>query len=108
MEELVKYGISLNHFLILAGLLFTIGMCGIFVNRKNVITILVSIEIMLLSVNINLAAFSVYSQDIVGQVLVMLVMTVAAAESSVGLAILVLYFRNRGNIAIDGVDVMKG
>jgi len=86
----------------------TIGVVGIFVNRKNIIVILMAIELILLSVNLNLVAFSVYSGEIVGQVFAMLVLTVAAAEAAVGLAILVVYFRLRGDIAVDKIDLMKG
>jgi NADH-quinone oxidoreductase subunit K len=100
--------LALHHYLILSGVLFTIGVLGIFVNRKNVIVILMAIELILLSVNINLAAFSVYNQDITGQIFAMLVLTVAAAEAAVGLAILVTYNRNRGTIAVEDINMMKG
>lgn len=100
--------IDLNHFLALSAALFTIGVVGIFVNRKNIIVILMAIELILLSVNINLVAFSVYTGTIQGQVFAMLVLTVAAAEAAVGLAILVVYFRNRGDIAVEDVNLMKG
>ena len=100
--------LSINHFLTVSAIVFTIGIVGIFVNRKNIIVILMAIELILLSVNINLVAFSVYTGTIQGQVFAMLVLTVAAAEAAVGLAILVVYFRNRGNIAVEGVDLMKG
>ena len=100
--------LTLSHFLGLSAFLFTIGVVGIFVNRKNIIVILMAIELILLSVNLNLVAFSVYSGDIVGQVFAMLVLTVAAAEAAVGLAILVVYFRLRGDIAVDKIDLMKG
>ena len=100
--------IGLTHYLTLAAILFTIGVLGIFVNRKNVIVILMSIELILLAVNINLIGFSVYLHDVVGQVYVMFVLTVAAAEAAVGLAILVTFFRVRGDIAVDDVSVMKG
>ena len=100
--------IGLAHYLAVAAILFTIGVFGIFVNRKNIIVILMSVELMLLAVNINLVAFSVYLGDVVGQVFAMFVLTVAAAEAAVGLAILVTFFRNRGDIAVDDASVMKG
>ena len=100
--------ITLPHYLAIAAALFTIGVLGIFINRKNVIIILMSIELILLAVNINLVSFSVYLHQVTGQIYAMVVLTVAAAESAVGLAILVTYFRNRGDIAVDGVNVMKG
>lgn len=100
--------ITINHFLALSAALFTIGVVGIFVNRKNIIVILMAIELILLSVNINLVAFSAFTGTIGGQVFAMLVLTVAAAEAAVGLAILVVYFRNRGDIAVEDVNLMKG
>ena len=100
--------ITLEHYLTVAALLFVIGIFGIFLNRKNVIVILMSIELMLLAVNINFVAFSVFLNDMAGQVFAMLVLTVAAAEAAIGLAILVVYFRNRGSIAVEDVNVMKG
>ena len=100
--------ISLEHYLILAALIFSIGVTGLFMNRKSVITILMSIELMLLAVNINFVAFSVYLQDIVGHVFSLILLSIAAAEISIGLAILVLYFRNRGSIEIEDVNQMKG
>ena len=100
--------ISLQHYLAVAAMLFTIGVFGIFVNRKNVIIILMSVELILLAVNINLVAFSVYLHDVVGQIYAMFVLTVAAAEAAVGLAILVTFFRNRGDISVDDVSMMKG
>ena len=100
--------IGLAHYLTVAAILFTIGVLGIFINRKNVIIILMSIELILLAVNINLVSFSVYLHQVTGQIYAMFVLTVAAAESAVGLAILVTYFRNRGDIGVDGVNVMKG
>ena len=100
--------ITLGHYLVVAAILFTIGVLGIFINRKNVIVILMSIELMLLAVNINLVAFSAHLQDLVGQVFAMFVLTVAAAEAAIGLAILVVYFRNRGSIAVEDINVMKG
>ncbi|MDM8335552.1 NADH-quinone oxidoreductase subunit NuoK [Wolbachia pipientis] len=99
--------IGLNHFLIVAAILFTIGVCGVFINRKSIINILLSIEILLLAININLVAFSAFMNDIVGQIFVMFVLTVAAAESGVGLAILVVYYRNRGNIDVERANLMK-
>lgn len=100
--------ITLTHYLTVAAILFTIGVFGIFLNRKNVIIILMSVELILLSVNINLVAFSSFLHDMVGQVFAMLVLTVAAAEAAIGLAILVVYFRNRGSIAVEDLNVMKG
>jgi len=100
--------IGLSHYLAVAAALFTIGVFGIFVNRKNVIVILMSIELILLAVNINLVAFSSFLGDMIGQVFAMFVLTVAAAEAAVGLAILVVYFRNRGNIAVEDLNLMKG
>ena len=100
--------IGLTHYLIVAALLFTIGVFGIFINRKNVIVMLMSIELILLAVNINLVAFSSYLGDLVGQVFALFVLTVAAAEAAIGLAILVVYFRNRGTIAVEDVNLMKG
>ena len=100
--------IGLTHYLTVAAILFTIGVFGIFVNRKNVIIILMSIELILLAVNINFVAFSSYLHDISGQIMAMFVLTVAAAEAAVGLAILVTFFRNRGGIAVDDASVMKG
>ena len=100
--------IGLTHYLNVAAILFTLGIFGIFLNRKNVIIILMSIELMLLAVNINLVAFSVHLNDLVGQVFAMFVLTVAAAEAAIGLAILVVYFRNRGSIGVEDVNMMKG
>ncbi len=100
--------IGLFHYLVLAAIIFTIGVCGIFVNRKNVITILLSIELILLSVNINLVAFSVHLGDLAGQVFAIFILTVAAAEAAIGLAILVIFFRNRGTIAVEEISTMKG
>ncbi len=100
--------IGLGHFLSVAAVLFTLGTLGIFLNRKNVIIILMSIELMLLAVNINLVAFSIYLNDIVGQVYALLVLTVAAAEAAIGLAVLVAFFRNRGTIAVQDINLMKG
>ncbi len=100
--------LALGHYLAVSAALFVIGVFGIFVNRKNIIVILMAIELILLAVNINLIAFSVYSGTIEGQVFAMLVLTVAAAEAAVGLAILVVYFRNRGAIAVEDVNVLRG
>ena len=100
--------IGLAHYLTVAAILFTIGIFGIFLNRKNVIVILMSIELMLLAVNINLVAFSATLGDMVGQVFAMFVLTVAAGEAAIGLAILVIYFRNRGSIAVEEINLMKG
>ena len=100
--------ISLSSYLAVAAALFTIGVFGIFVNRKNIIIILMSIELILLAVNINLVAFSVFLHDVVGQIFALFVLTVAAAEAAVGLAILVTFFRNRGDIAVDDASMMKG
>jgi|SRR4051812_49117736 NADH-quinone oxidoreductase subunit K len=100
--------VGLPHYLVVAALLFTIGVFGIFINRKNVIIILMSIELILLAVNINLVAFSSFLGDLVGQVFALFVLTVAAAESAIGLAILVVYFRNRGTIAVEDINLMKG
>ena len=100
--------IGLGHYLAVAAIIFTLGILGIFLNRKNVIVILMSIELILLSVNINLVAFSVYLNDLVGQVFALLVLTVAAAEAAIGLAILVSFYRNRGSIAVEDINLMKG
>ena len=100
--------ITQEHYLTVAAILFTIGVFGIFLNRKNVIIILMSVELILLAVNINLVAFSSFLNDMVGQVFAMFVLTVAAAEAAIGLAILVVYFRNRGSIAVEDLNVMKG
>jgi len=100
--------IGLSSYLAVAAILFTIGVVGIFLNRKNIIIILMSIELILLAVNLNFVAFSSYLGDLVGQVFALFVLTVAAAEAAIGLAILVVYFRNRGTIAVEDVNVMKG
>ena len=100
--------IGLEHYLTVAATLFVIGIFGLFLNRKNIIILLMSIELILLSVNINLVAFSSFAQDLVGQVFTLLVLTVAAAEAAIGLAILVSFFRNRGTIAVEDVNVMRG
>ena len=100
--------ITLFHYLTVAAILFTLGAVGIFLNRKNVITILMCIELMLLAVNVNLVAFSTHLGDLTGQIFAMFILTVAAAEAAIGLAILVVYFRNRGSIAVQDINVMKG
>ncbi|MCB1472610.1 MAG: NADH-quinone oxidoreductase subunit NuoK [Rhodobiaceae bacterium] len=100
--------IGLGHYLSVAAALFTLGVLGIFINRKNIIVILMSVELILLSVNINFVAFSSFLNDLVGQVFAMLILTVAAAEAAIGLAILVAFFRNRGSIAVEDVNMMKG
>lgn len=104
----ISTSIGLPQFLVVAAILFTIGVFGIFVNRRNVIIVLMAIELILLAVNINLVAFSSYLHEVTGQIFAMFVLTVAAAEAAVGLAILVTFFRNRGDIAVDDVNVMKG
>ena len=106
--ELFTSEITLAHYLSVAGILFVLGVFGIFINRKNVITILMSIELILLSVSINLVAFSAYSADLSGQIFSLFILTVAAAEAAIGLAVLVVYFRNRGSIAVEDINVMKG
>jgi NADH-quinone oxidoreductase subunit K len=100
--------IGLSHYLVVAAILFTLGVFGIFLNRKNVIIILMSIELMLLAVNINFVAFSVFLKDLEGQAFAMFILTVAAAEAAIGLAILVVYFRNRGTIEVEDIHLMKG
>ena len=100
--------IGLSHYLVLAAIIFSIGLIGIFLNRKSVIVILMCIELVLLSVNINLVSFSIYLQDFVGQVFSMFVLTVAAAEAAVGLAIIVVYFKNKGSIEVEQINSMKG
>ena len=100
--------IGLGHYLSVAAILFTLGIAGIFLNRKNVIIILMSIELILLAVNVNLVAFSAFLGDIVGQVYALFVLTVAASEAAIGLAILVVFYRNRGSIAVDDINLMKG
>ena len=101
-------GITISHYLILSSIILTLGVFGIFLNRKNVIIILMSIELILLSVNINLVAFSAYLGDLVGQVFALYILTVAAGEAAIGLAILVVYFRNRGSIAVEDIKMMRG
>ena len=102
------FSIGLGHYLTLAATIFTIGIAGIFLNRKNIIVILMSIELILLAVNINLVSFSIFINDLSGQIFTLFILTVAAAEAAIGLAILVIYFRNRGSIAVDDVNLMKG
>ena len=102
------FEIGLGHYLTVAAILFTLGIVGIFINRKNVIIILMSVELMLLAVNINLVAFSSFLNDLAGQIFAMFVLTVAAAEAAIGLAILVVYFRNRDSIAVEDINMMKG
>ena len=100
--------IGLSHYLTVGAILFVLGVFGIAINRKNVIIILMSIELILLSVNINFVAFSAFQRDLSGQIFAMFVLTVAAAEAAIGLAILVIYFRNRGTIAVDDTPLLKG
>ncbi len=100
--------IGIHHYLVVAALLFAIGLIGIFINRRNIIVILMAIELMLLAVNINLVAFSAILQDITGQVFTMFILTVAAAEAAIGLAILVVFYRNRANIEVDSASQLKG
>jgi NADH-quinone oxidoreductase subunit K len=100
--------IGISHYLTVSAIMFTLGVFGIFLNRKNVIIILMSVELILLAVNINLVAFSTFLNDIAGQVFALFILTVAAAEAAIGLAILVVFYRNRGSIAVDDVNVMKG
>ena len=100
--------IGLAHYLTVAAIVFTLGVFGIFLNRKNVIIILMSVELILLAVNINLVSFSVFLNDLVGQVFAMFILTVAAAEAAIGLAILVVFFRNSGSIAVEDINTMKG
>lgn len=102
------FEIGLTHYLSVAAILFAVGIFGIFLNRKNIIVILMSIELMLLAVNINFVSFAAALDDLVGQVFAMFVLTVAAAEAAIGLAILVIYFRNRGTIAVEDINLMKG
>ena len=100
--------IGLGHYLTVAAVLFTLGVFGIFINRKNVIIILMSVELILLAVNLNLVAFSSFLNDLTGQIFALLVLTVAAAEAAIGLAILVVFYRNRGSIAVEDINMMKG
>jgi len=100
--------IGLGHYLTLAAIIFTVGVVGIFLNRKNIIIILMSIELILLAVNINLVSFSIYLQNLVGQIFTMFVLTVAAAEAAVGLAIIVIYYKNKGSIHVEQINSLKG
>ena len=100
--------ITLEHYLFLGAIIFTLGVLGIFLNKKNLIIILMSIELILLSVNINLISFSIFTGDIIGQIFTMLILTVAAAEAAIGLAIIVVYYRNRGSIRVEDIHGMKG
>ena len=102
------FSIGLGHYLTLAAIIFTIGVVGIFLNRKNVIVILMSVELILLSVNINLISFSIFSGDLLGQIFTMLILTVAAAEAAIGLAIIVIFYRNKGSIRVEDIHEMKG
>ena len=102
------FDITLGHYLILAATIFTIGVVGIFLNRKNIIVILMSIELILLAVNINLVSFSIYMNDLVGQIFTLFILTVAAAEAAIGLAIIVIYYRNSGTIRVQEIDKLKG
>ena len=102
------FEITLGHYLILAATIFTIGVVGIFLNRKNIIVILMSIELILLAVNINLVSFSIYMNDLVGQIFTLFILTVAAAEAAIGLAIIVIYYRNSGTIKVQEIDKLKG
>jgi NADH-quinone oxidoreductase subunit K len=101
-------GIGLGHYLTVAAILFTLGVFGIFINRKNVIVILMSVELILLAVNLNMVAFSAALSDLQGQIFALLILTVAAAEAAIGLAILVIFYRNRGSIAVEDISSMKG
>ncbi len=100
--------IGLGHYLTLGAIIFSLGTIGVFLNRKNIIVILMSIELMLLAVNINLVSFSIYLEDIVGQIFTMLILTVAAAEAAIGLAIIVSYYRNKGSVRVEEINEMKG
>ena len=100
--------VSIGHYLTLGAIIFTIGVVGIFINKKNIITILMSIELILLAVNINLVSFSIYLQNITGQIFTMFILTVAAAEAAVGLAIIVIYYKNKGSIDIKKISSLKG
>lgn len=105
---MMESGIGIEHYVTVSAALFVLGVLGIFLNRKNVIVILMAIELILLAVNINLVGFSAFMNDLVGQIFAMMVLTVAAAEAAIGLAILVIYFRNRGTTAVDDANQMKG
>ena len=100
--------ISLGHYLSLGAIIFTIGIVGIFLNRKNIIVILMSIELILLAVNINLVSFSIFMNDLTGQIITLFILTIAAAEAAIGLAIIVVYYRNSGTIRVEEIDNLKG
>ena len=102
------FEITLGHYLVLASTIFTIGVVGIFLNRKNIIVILMSIELILLAVNINLVSFSIYMNDLIRQIFTLFILTVAAAEAAIGLAIIVIYYRNSGTIRVQEIDKLKG
>lgn len=102
------FNIGISHYLFLSAIVFVIGICGIFLNRKNLIVILISIELMLLAVNINMVAFSAFLQDLLGQIVTIFILTIAAAEAAIGLAILVVFYRNKKSISIDEVNELKG
>ena len=108
MIDYLNLPIQINHYIILSSVIFSLGVAGIFLNRKNVINILMSIELILLGVNINFISFSFYSNDLTGQVFSLFILTVAAAEAAIGLAILVVYFRNKGSIDVKDINVLKG
>ena len=108
MLNFFYFPILINHYLILSSLIFILGVIGIFLNRKNIINILMSIELILLGVNINFIAFSYFSNDLTGQIFSLFILTVAAAEAAIGLAILVVYFRNKGSIDVKDVNILKG
>jgi NADH-quinone oxidoreductase subunit K len=108
LEQISIAKIGVEHFLLVSAIVFIIGICGLFLNRKNIITILMSIELMLLSVNINLVTFSVYLQNLSGQIFTFFILTVAAAEAAIGLAILVTYYRNRGSVEVEDINTLKG
>lgn len=104
----VFFNIGISHYLFLSAMVFVIGICGIFLNRKNLILILISIELMLLAVNINMVAFSAFLQDLLGQIVTMFILTIAAAEAAIGLAIVVVFYRNKNSIEVDEVSELKG
>ncbi len=102
------FDVELGHYLTLGAIIFTIGVVGVFLNRKNIIVILMSIELILLAVNINLVSFSIYTENLIGQIFTMFILTVAAAEAAIGLAIIVVYYRNSGTIRVEEIDKLKG
>ena len=102
------FEVGLGHYLVLSAIIFAIGIAGIFLNRKNVVVILMSIELILLAVNINLVSFSIFMQDLTGQIFTMFILTVAAAEAAIGLAIIVVYYRNKGSIRVEDINSLKG